>query len=71
MTKKNIQSNLIDDLKERAKELNCLYEIQELLNNNDKNTNEILTGIITAIPPGWQYPDICTARLSYQDKLIE
>ncbi|MCD4792565.1 MAG: nucleotidyltransferase domain-containing protein [Bacteroidales bacterium] len=71
MNKQIIQSNLIDDLKERAKELNCLYEIQELLNDIDKNTNEILSGIIAAIPSGWQYPDICVARLSYNDQKTE
>ena len=71
MTNPIVQNSLIDELKERAKELNCLYEIQELLNVNEKKTDEILNGIIKVIPPGWQYPDICTARLLYKDKIVE
>jgi len=71
MKKSVDQYGLINELKERAKELNCLYEIQELLNNTSKNTNEILTGIVKAIPPGWQYPDICKAKLTYKNKTVK
>ncbi|MCF6183687.1 MAG: hypothetical protein L3J56_03500, partial [Bacteroidales bacterium] len=65
------QYNLINKLKERAKELNCLYEIQELLNDSDKPADEILTGIVKAIPPGWQYPDICKAKLTYNNQFFK
>ena len=71
MEKSFNQISLVDELKERAKELNCLYEIQELLNDKNKNTKEILTGIIRAIPPGWQYPDICKSKLTYKDITIK
>ena len=49
---------IVDDLKERAKELNCLYEIQEILNDFDASLDEICSRIIKAIPPGWQYTDV-------------
>jgi len=55
--------NLIHQLRERAKELNCLYEIQELLSNPETTIKETCLGIITALPPGWQYPDVCGARM--------
>ena len=58
---------IIDDLKERAKELNCLYEVQEILNNFDASIEEICDGIIKAIPPGWQYPDVCQVCISIKD----
>ena len=58
---------IIDGLKERAKELNCLYEVQEILNNFDAGIEEICDGIIKAIPPGWQYPDVCQACISIKD----
>ena len=58
---------IIDDLKERAKELNCLYEVQEILNNFDASIEEICDGIIKAIPPGWQFPDVCQACISMKD----
>ncbi len=55
--------NLIWFLSERAKELNCLYRIEELLNRPDDPLDKIGRGIIEAIPPGWQYPELCVARL--------
>jgi hypothetical protein len=55
---------IIIDLQERAKELNCLYRIQELLNRSDTIDAEICEGIIEAIPLGFQYPDICVVRIT-------
>ncbi|HSQ17518.1 MAG TPA: PEP/pyruvate-binding domain-containing protein [Anaerolineales bacterium] len=63
--------NLIHQLRERAKELNCLYEIQELLSNPEIVIEEICQGIITALPPGWQYPDVCGARMVYWGKTYQ
>ncbi len=57
---------IIVDLKERAKELNCLYEVQELLHKPGATIDEICNGIIKAIPPGWQYPDICQAKIIFR-----
>jgi hypothetical protein len=59
---------LIHDLRERAKELNCLYEVQELLSTPEITMDEICQGIIRVIPPGWQYPDVCEAEISYNGK---
>ncbi len=59
---KNIDT-LVWFLSERAKELNCLYKIEELLNKPDANLADICKGVIEAIPPGWQYPDICIAKI--------
>lgn len=59
--------NLIWFLSERAKELNCLYKIEELLNNPDASLSDICKGVIEAIPPGWQYPDICVANMTLED----
>jgi predicted nucleotidyltransferase len=55
---------LLYELKERAKELNCLYEVQELISHPDLTIDEVCQCIIDAIPPGWQYPDICQAKLT-------
>jgi pyruvate,water dikinase len=56
---------LIHDLRERAKELNCLYEVQELLSTPKITIDEICQGIIKVLPPGWQYPDVCQAEMTY------
>ena len=62
---KNIDT-LVWFLSERAKELNCLYKIEELLNKPDTNLADICRGVIEAIPPGWQYPDICVAKITLE-----
>ncbi len=56
---------LVDVLKERAKELNCLYQVEELLNNRRLSLVEVFEGIIRTIPSGWQFPDVCQARIVY------
>ncbi|MEJ2494126.1 MAG: PEP/pyruvate-binding domain-containing protein [Ignavibacteriaceae bacterium] len=63
MEKDKSLDKIFHELKERAKELNCLYEVQELLNKYDLDIDEICLGIIKAIPPGWQYPDVCKANI--------
>lgn len=58
---------LIWGLQERAKELNCLYSIEELMNKPDSQIDEVCQRIVDAIPPGWQYPDICIAEVQLED----
>jgi hypothetical protein len=54
---------LIYDLKERAKELTCLYEVQELFNNPESTVEEICQEMAKIMPSGWQYPDVCQAKI--------
>lgn len=56
---------LLQSLQERAKELNCLYEVEQALNRPDLPLEEAFSKVVEAIPPGWQYPDICAARIEY------
>ena len=58
-------SRLIHNLRERAKELNCLYEVQELLSTPEGTMAEIGPRIISILPPGWQYPDVCQAEITH------
>ena len=51
-------------LQERAKELNCLYRVDEILSQFDEPTHEFFTEIVNAIPPGWQYPESCHAGIT-------
>lgn len=67
---KPIQS-IIDNLQERAKELNCLYRIEELFGDLEISLEKIFHEIIDAIPSGWQYPDICQARIVFDGMKIE
>jgi predicted nucleotidyltransferase len=61
--------DLVWGLQERAKELNCLYKIEELMNKPDARIDDICKGIVEAIPPGWQYPQICVAKLTLEGKV--
>ena len=63
MTENKPLDQLIGDLKERAKELNCLYKIQEILNEPGISIEQVCYGLLKAIPPGWQYPDICEVEI--------
>lgn len=61
-------SKLLRSLEERAKELNCLYRVEALLTNPEEELDDVIMGIIKAIPPGWQYPTLCKAQIIYNDK---
>lgn len=54
---------LVESLQERAKELNCLYQIEEILRRPDEPLSEICTKIVNAIPSGLQYSDLCQVKL--------
>jgi pyruvate,water dikinase len=62
------KETLLWALQERAKELACLYDIEELLDDAERPLEEVFAGIIEAIPPGWQYPDICVATIAYEGR---
>lgn len=50
-------------LRERVKELNCLYGLSTLVEQADASLDEILTGTVALIPPAWQYPEVTCARI--------
>jgi hypothetical protein len=58
---------LIDDLRERAKELNCLYEVEEIMSKPSLSLEDAFRMIVNRLPAGWQYADICQARITYGD----
>jgi pyruvate, water dikinase len=67
----NPLDNLIHQLRERAKELNCMYGVQELLSTPEISTEGVCQGIIQALPPGWQYPDVCGAQIILDNKTYQ
>lgn len=60
--------NSLDTLKERAKELECLYKIDEALNENDLSLEEVFLRICKIIPLGFRYEEKCIARIVFQAK---
>ena len=51
------------DLRERVKELTCLYGIARLAAQPHKSIKKILQGIVKLLPPAWLYPDITFAKI--------
>ena len=58
----------LESLQERSKELNCLFQIDEILNSTEKALETVCGQIIETIPSGWQHSDICLAKITVEDK---
>ena len=71
-TKDNYSLNAeIERLKEREKELRCIYEVSEILNDYSLPVGKQLTRLIDVIPSGWQYPGICKVQISYENIIVQ
>lgn len=51
-------------LRERVKELTCLYGIVRLMEKSDLSLNGLLQGIVNLLPPAWLYPHIAQGRIT-------
>ncbi|HVP36082.1 MAG TPA: GAF domain-containing protein, partial [Terriglobales bacterium] len=51
-------------LRERVKELTCLYGIARLVAKADVPLEDMLQSIVELLPPAWLYPEIATARIT-------
>jgi DNA-binding NarL/FixJ family response regulator len=54
-------------LRERVKELNCLYTISRLRELYFNSTDRFLQGVVECLPPAFQYIDCACARITYQN----
>lgn len=55
-------------LRERVKELSCLYEIAKNSAKPGISLDEIMLSIANLLPPAWQYPKITTGRIVLDGK---
>jgi hypothetical protein len=55
-------------LKEREKELKCLYKVNEIINEN-LPVDEFLMEIVKHIYGGWQYPVILKVKIRFENKI--
>lgn len=60
--------NSVFALRERIKELSCLYRIAELANRPELDTAYILNACVGFIPAALQFPEIASARLLINNK---
>ncbi|RPI78671.1 MAG: hypothetical protein EHM45_05725 [Desulfobacteraceae bacterium] len=57
-------------LNERIKELSCLYNLVQLYDQPDKNLNNILQGTVELLPPAWQFPELASARIIFDNQVF-
>ena len=57
------QHKLVNELRERNKELKCLYCFSEIIERNNLELDEICKSLIEIIPLSWQYPLITCSRI--------
>ena len=55
-------------LRERIKELNCLYGISQLAERYHDSMDDLLKHLVNFLPLSWQYPDITCTRIELNDK---
>jgi signal transduction histidine kinase len=57
-------------LRERVKELTCLYGIARATQQLDRPVDELLAEVVELLPPGWQYPEITSARITLDNRIF-
>jgi len=58
-------------LRERVKELDCLYKLSQLVADAGLDEEMIFDGVVSCIPPAWQFPDYTCARMVVHDHTYE
>lgn len=71
MNRKKQAKDRLHGLRERAKELDCLYKVEELLAGETRPLPDIFRDIIAILPCGWQYPRYCQAKIACEDVVYE
>ncbi len=62
------QDRTAQALRERVKELSCLYRISRIFARSAGEHDEVFQHIVELIPPAWQYPEIASARIVLDGK---
>ncbi len=57
------------ELRERIKELACLYDIAKIVKQPEISIQDILQGIVEILPLAWQYPEVTSAKITFNGNL--
>lgn len=60
----SVPADVTAALRERIKELDCLYEITRLSQRHDLALDEILSGVGPIVARAWQFPEIASVKLT-------
>lgn len=63
-----MENGVEKQLSERVKELNCLYRLTQLIEENDTSIDALLHKAVALLPGSWQYPDLACARIVFKGK---
>lgn len=55
-------------LRERIKELNCLYGIAQLAERHPDSIEDLLKELVSFLPESWRYPEVACARILFKKK---
>ncbi|MEO0067758.1 MAG: ATP-binding protein [candidate division WOR-3 bacterium] len=55
-------------LRERIKELTCLYELDRVLSRDDLTLDDVLQAAVAKLPPAWLHAEIAAARIVLDGK---
>lgn len=64
-------SKIMIALRERIKELNCLYGIARLAERHPDSVENMLGELVNFLPFSWQYPEITCARIIFKDRTFK
>ena len=59
---------LARDLRERVKELNCLFALSELIEHSGNDWEAVAGGMLAALRSSWQYPEITCVRIVIEQR---
>lgn len=59
---------VLQRLKEREKELNTLYRLEELLQGLHLSNDELFSRLIELMPTGWQHSTICEIEVKFEGR---
>lgn len=57
-------------LRERVKELTCLYGIARIANRSELDIDQCLAEIVALLPPAWQFPQVTEGRIVVDGRAI-
>jgi len=60
-----INQRMQSALRERVKELSCLYSINKIAEQHVDSVYQTLEKIVKILPPAWQYPEITKGRIVF------
>ncbi len=63
--------SILRALQERTKELDCLFKVDEILKASDLPLSTIFEEIVAVIPAGYQFPNVCVARITCRDLVVQ